>query len=141
MRSPTNSMTQSRERNTTDCDHDSHQESRSKETLFFSLDWELNRIPEPGPCSYCGAPRQREFVESYEVHTTRYIVRALDAPGYGCTGCSLKGFPDLVAIRLLKDSAELLRSRGDTETANQLDCDALALAEQFTPPTGHRNGG
>lgn len=85
-------------------------------------------IPDPEPCTLCGSPMQKEFLE-YEARGGAVLFVFAGAPGYGCTGCEMKAFDPAVAVRALRRGARESRLLGDAEGAARLDREAAWVEE------------
>lgn len=99
------------------------------EYLYLGL--ALRSIPHPAGCSFCGSPRQREFLD-YEVTTSSIVYRALEAPGYGCTGCEIKTYHPAIAVKALRAAACKRRHAGDISESDRLESEATWI-QQSSP--------
>jgi hypothetical protein len=99
--------------------HELTSELTVRSVEVFELGIELDEIPAPGLCGYCGAPQQKEYLE-FEVEGAGVDVMVERPPGYGCTDCGLKAFPRDVTYRLLTSAAERFQLHGEVELAARL---------------------
>lgn len=105
------------------------------QVVYFALDLTLADIPAPGVCDYCGAAVQKEFLD-YQTATPSLWLYADPTPGYGCTGCGLKSYPEEVAVRLLEAAAAAARNAHDNAGAERLVAEAGSLKQISSQSAG-----